>query len=126
MRKIKYILDNEKELKGQHSALMNCADKSTISRYKKAIELMDSCNIATFKHIQPLHAVQIVRHVNKKDWPQWITLPKKSLRLSLSQKNSHPLSVRNATWKPLLKSISKHSQTLNPFVCVANHLRHGS
>ena len=58
-------------LKGELGALTACADKKTMSTWKKAIEVMEfvSLDIET-KHLQPSHATEIARHAPKEDWQQ--------------------------------------------------------
>ena len=40
MRKIKHILAQKDKLVGEYSALMNCADKSTLKTWREAIEVV--------------------------------------------------------------------------------------
>lgn len=72
MRKIKHILDNQERLKGEMAALSNCADKSTVSQWRRSIEVLDSCDITTVEHVQPSHATVIARLSPKESWPEWV------------------------------------------------------
>jgi hypothetical protein len=71
MRKIRHILANAERLKGEYDALIRCADKATVSRWRQAIAVMESgCDIAT--HVQPSHALEIARHAPRETWSAWV------------------------------------------------------
>jgi hypothetical protein len=74
MRKIRYILANHERLKGEYDALMRCADKATVSHWRRALEVLESLNgfdIETV-HTQPSHATEIARHAPRETWPAWV------------------------------------------------------
>lgn len=74
MRKIRHILANAERLKGEYDALIRCADKSTVSTWRKAIAVMeavDGLHMST-EHMQPSHAREIARHAPRETWPSWV------------------------------------------------------
>ena len=46
MRKIQHVLKNAERLKGEYDALMRCADKSTVSTWKKVIDVLHCISCA--------------------------------------------------------------------------------
>ena len=58
--------------KGEYEALMRCADKSTVSKWRKAGEVMDSVSISKLEHVQPAHAYDIARLAPREAWPSWV------------------------------------------------------
>lgn len=71
IRKIKHILENSERLKGEFAALTNCADKSTVSTWRKSIEFESTVDICQLQHMQPSHGREIVRHAPKEAWEEW-------------------------------------------------------
>jgi len=72
IRKIKRILEQKEKLKGQYDALMRCADKSTVSRWRHSIAVLDEVAISQPVHIQPSHMIEIARHAEKPQWQRWV------------------------------------------------------
>ncbi len=73
MRKIRHILANAERLKGEYDALMRCAEKNTVSAWRRAIEVMDAVDGALkCTHVQPTHAREIARHASRETWPAWV------------------------------------------------------
>ena len=74
IRRIKHILENAGRLKGQMAALTNCADKSTVSTWRKSIAVLDAVDLSqlSLEHTQPSHAREIARHSPKESWPEWV------------------------------------------------------
>lgn len=73
MRKVRHILANAKRLKGEAEALMRCADKATVSGWRRAIEVMEAIgsDIRTV-HLRPSHAEVIARSAPRESWPRWV------------------------------------------------------
>jgi site-specific DNA-methyltransferase (adenine-specific) len=73
MRKIQHILANAERLKGEYDALMRCADKSTVTSWRRALEVMAACNgVHMYTHLQPSHAREIARHAPREAWSTWV------------------------------------------------------
>lgn len=95
MRKIKHILAKKEKLAGEYDALMRCADKSTVSRWRKAIRVMDAVEISQPVNIQPSHAEQIGILVSECDWKYWVdecesnawTVPQLKTQIALASHN---------------------------------------
>lgn len=71
IRRIKHILEKKEQLKGEFAALTNCADKATLSHWRRSIEVLGFLK-ETPEHTQPTHAREIARHSPKESWPEWI------------------------------------------------------
>jgi N6-adenosine-specific RNA methylase IME4 len=74
MRKIQHILANAERLKGEYDALMRCADKVTVSNWRRAIEVMGALDgsLKGTTHIQPTHAREIARNSPRENWGAWV------------------------------------------------------
>jgi N6-adenosine-specific RNA methylase IME4 len=72
MRKIRRILAERERLKGEYEALMRCADRTTVSTWKRAIEVMDAVPMRDICHTQPSHAREIARLAPRKTWATWV------------------------------------------------------
>jgi len=76
MRKIKHILARKEKLAAEYSALISCADKSTLKTWRESIEVMDEVEISQplnkYEHLQPWHAVVIRRLTAKHRWGHWV------------------------------------------------------
>jgi len=72
MRKIKHILANMDKLKGEYQALMKCSKRQTKESWENAIKVMDHCQISgtdnKYKHLQPSHAVEMLRRRTNLSW----------------------------------------------------------
>lgn len=75
-------------LKGEYDALVRCADKSTLSDWRRTIEVMESVdgldietNLAA---LTPSHACELARHAPKETWPEWVQRCENE-RLTVSQ-----------------------------------------
>lgn len=72
IRRIKHILENQERLKGEMSALTSCVQKSTLTTWRRSIEVMSAVNCTNMEHIQPTHAVEIARHSPRESWQEWV------------------------------------------------------
>lgn len=72
LRRIRHILANAERLKGEAEALLRCADKSTVSTWRKAIQVLDAVDLSQPEHIQPTHLREIARHAGEDEWPGWV------------------------------------------------------
>lgn len=72
MRQVQHILKHQEKLKGQLAAVRDCSDKTTLSNWRKAIEVMDTVGISQLEHVQPSHALLINRHTSRESWAEWI------------------------------------------------------
>lgn len=72
IRRIKHILANQEQLKGEMAALSNCVEKNTLSSWRRSIEVMDATSECTYVHLQPSHAREIARHAPRESWPEWV------------------------------------------------------
>lgn len=72
MRKIQHILANMTRLKGEYEALMRCADKSTVSKWRKVGQVMDAVSISKLQHVQPAHFYDIGRLATPDTWNDWV------------------------------------------------------
>jgi N6-adenosine-specific RNA methylase IME4 len=100
IRRIKHILENAERLKGEMSALTNCVDKSTLSTWRRQIEVMDAMTEAlgpkfTYVNLSPSHAREIARHSPRESWPEWVDSCEKS-RWTVAQLRSVLLAAKAA------------------------------
>lgn len=72
LRKIQRILTQKEKLKGQYDALIRCVDKSTVSTWRKAIDVMNTVDLSQLEHIQPTHMREIARHATREDWQKYV------------------------------------------------------
>jgi hypothetical protein len=72
MRKIRHILANADRLQGEYAALMRCADKSTVSHWRRAIEVLEAVDGFHMETMQPSHAREIARHAPRETWRAWV------------------------------------------------------
>lgn len=54
------------------SALTSCVDKSTVTSWRRAIDVMSVLKYTDLEHTQPTHAREIARHSPRESWPEWV------------------------------------------------------
>jgi N6-adenosine-specific RNA methylase IME4 len=72
MRKIRHILANMERLRGQYDALTRCVNKSSVSNWRRAIEVMEAVQLIELRRFQPTHAMEVARRSPREDWPTWV------------------------------------------------------
>ena len=72
MRKVRLILAQKERLQGQYAALTRCVNKGTVSKWRRAIELMEKVALTQLEHVTPTHATEIAQAAHPDAWKDWV------------------------------------------------------
>ena len=116
MRKYQKILNDKENSRSEYAALRRCHSKFTISRHKRVFEFMEMVAISQLKHVQPSHALEIVRQVDREQWPavtkeceqeQWTVMELRE-QFGHNGNGTRPDPPPTREWDALFTGMRKH------------------